>query len=104
MLRTDFTTVTAPVGGELVNRVLEGTAGTPRHLKRFMIAPLANAAIVAYIDTDRIALADSAILPALDPWVELDTDLEVGKALSVGVRDLAAAGHANINVIYQWEE
>lgn len=104
MLRTDFTTVTAPAGGELVNLVLSGMEGVKRHIRRIMIAPLANAAIVAYINTDRYVLADSAILPALDPWVHIDRDLVPGEAFSIGVRDLAAAGHVNINVIYEWEE
>lgn len=103
MIRTDFVAVVCGGGGEQVENVLNGIEGIARRVRRVLLPPTADAAVVAYINTDRVALADSNILPALDPWVEIDRVLAAGETLSVGIRDLAAGGHT-LNVIYQWEE
>jgi len=104
MIRTDHTIMTVLAGQEGTINVLQGTTDKPRHIKRLIVTPTANAAVVAYFDTDRISLIDSFILPALAPFVDIEADLPAGVALNIGVRDLAFAGIANFRIGYQWEE
>jgi len=104
MIRTDFTTVTVPAGGELVNPVLAGKSGTTRHIKRLICDLVADAAALAFIDQDRVSLCDSALLGPDNPYIDIEVDLEPGQTLAVGYRDLAAAGHVGLTIGYQWEE
>lgn len=105
MIRTDFVTIApVPAGGELTVAVLTGRPEGGQRLKRLIVDVVANAAAVAYLDTDRVSLIDSAILPALAPYVDIEAELPAGAVLNIGYRDLAAAGHATLNIGYQWEE
>jgi len=105
MLKTDFVTIApVPAGGELTLPVITGRPAGGQRIKRLIVAPTADAAAVAYFDQDRVSLIDSNILPALAPYIDIDADLPAGVVLSIGYRDLAAAGHATLNIGYQWEE
>ena len=105
MLKTDFVTIApVPAGGELSLQVMTGRPAGGQHIKRLIVDIVANAAAVAYFDQDRVSLIDTNILPALGPFVDIDADLPAGVAFVIGYRDLALAGHATLNIGYQWEE
>ncbi len=104
MRRTDFTTVVVPVGGETTNTVLTGHGSIKRHIVRVICDIVANAAVVVYLDQDRLVLLDTALLPPLEPYVDIDVDLPPGVTLTIGYSDLGVAGHAAMNIGYQWEE
>lgn len=105
MIKTDFVTIApVPAGGQLLATVMTGRPEGGQRIKRLIVDIVANAAAIAFFDQDRVSLIDTNILPALGPYVDIEADLPAGVRLVIGYRDIGVAGHATLNIGYQWEE